>query len=119
MDVVRLTFVAHGHVPVHASAFVHRSTGVLVAGWAEGGKTELLLALANHGAEYVGDEWAVLSPAGRSMFGVPVAVAIRDWHSALRRTRWRRALLTRRLGIAVARLRQQLMVRRVTGGDLR
>lgn len=141
MDLVRFAFVAKGCVGVHASAFHYRSTGVLVVGWAKGGKTEMLLSFANHGADYVGDEWVVLSPHGERMFGLPVSIAIRDWHfehirglaaapgfehrvlfaavrladtihRALLGTRWRRTFVAKTLGKALPRFRQQLMVRK-------
>lgn len=79
MAVVTLTALGHGCVPLHASAFVHRGAGVLVTGWAKGGKTEALLAFAAHGAEYVGDEWILLTADGR-MLGVAEAMRVQDWH---------------------------------------
>ncbi len=141
MDIVRFSFLAKHHVPLHASAFRYGETGVLVMGWAKGGKTEALLAFANHGAQYVGDEWVMLSADGRRMYGLPVSVAIRDWHvehipnlvprvslehrilfTVIRsleglyaiwgRTPWRKSLLRRMLGKGLPRLRQQLIVRR-------
>lgn len=80
MAIVTCTAIARGHVPLHASAFVHDGVGVLVTGWAKGGKTEALLAFAAHGAEYVGDEWILLSPGGRHMYGVPEHIRLQDWH---------------------------------------
>jgi hypothetical protein len=141
MDIVRFAFLAKRYVPLHAAAFRYGQAGVLVMGWAKGGKTEALLAFANHGAQYVGDEWVLLSADERMMYGLPVSVAIRDWHVAhipkllprvslehrvlftvIRslerlyaiwgRTPWRRSLLRRMLGRGLPRLRQQLIVRR-------
>jgi len=79
MAIVNLTALRHGCVPLHASAFVHHGAGVLVTGWAKGGKTESLLAFAAEGAEYVGDEWILLTPDGR-MLGIPEAMRVQDWH---------------------------------------
>ena len=141
MDIVRFSFLAKSYIPLHAAAFRYEGTGVLVMGWAKGGKTEALLAFANHGAQYVGDEWVLLSAEGRTMYGLPVSVAIRDWHvehvpllvprvslehrilfimirsleglyALWGRTPWRRSLLRRMLGRGLPRVRQQLIVRR-------
>lgn len=70
----------NGAVPLHASAFVHDGEGVLVTGWAKGGKTEALLAFSRHGAAYVGDEWILLSHDGRRMYGIPERIRLQEWH---------------------------------------
>ncbi|PYV87906.1 MAG: hypothetical protein DMG05_16575 [Acidobacteria bacterium] len=67
-------------VALHASAFVYNGIGVLVTGWAKAGKTEALLAFAVHGAEYIGDEWVLLSGDGQKMYGVPESIHLWDWH---------------------------------------
>ncbi len=76
--ILNLTFIRKDHIPVHASAFMFEGTGVLVVAWATGGKTEALLAFAERGAEYVGDEWVILSPSGE-MFGIPTRTSIKEW----------------------------------------
>jgi hypothetical protein len=78
--IVNLTALAKGVVPLHAAAFVHRGQGVLVTGWAKGGKTETLLAFMADGARYVGDEWVYLLPGGRRLCGIPEPVTLWDWH---------------------------------------
>ncbi|MDP9482177.1 MAG: hypothetical protein M3P84_03020, partial [Chloroflexota bacterium] len=57
VPIVNITALGRGLLPIHASAFVHDGLGVLVTGWAKGGKSEVLLAFAARGAAYVGDEW--------------------------------------------------------------
>jgi hypothetical protein len=79
IPIVGLTALARGHVPVHASAFVHEGRGVLVTGWAKGGKTEALLGFAERGATYVGDEWVFVSADGRTMTGLPEPMRVWDW----------------------------------------
>ncbi|HEX6869374.1 MAG TPA: hypothetical protein VF119_11245, partial [Candidatus Limnocylindrales bacterium] len=79
IPIVGITALARGVVPVHASAFVHEDRGVLVTGWAKGGKTEALLAFAERGATYVGDEWVFVSGDGRSMTGLPEPMRVWDW----------------------------------------
>ena len=79
-DAITLTCMRKGFVALHGSAFVHDGTGVLVLGWEKGGKTETLLAFANHGARYVGDEIVMLAGDGSSMFGIPFPISIWDWN---------------------------------------
>lgn len=79
-DAITLTCIRKGFVALHGSAFVHEGAGVLVLGWEKGGKTETLLAFANHGAHYAGDEIVMLAGDGRSMFGIPVPISIWDWN---------------------------------------
>src|SRR5207247_1046267 len=71
IGIVTVTALGKSFVPLHGSAFVHNATGIIVTGWAKGGKTEALLAFAEHGARYVGDEWILLSSDGRKVYGVP------------------------------------------------
>lgn len=78
-DIINLIFLKKGYVHLHASAFLHNNNGILVTGWSNGGKSDMLLAFANHGAQYVADEFAMLSNDGSEMFGIPIAVTIWDW----------------------------------------
>lgn len=79
LAVVNFTALDKGVLPLHASAFTYRGSGVLAAGWAKGGKTETLLAFASRGARYVGDEWVYLTDDGR-MYGVPEPIRLWHWH---------------------------------------
>lgn len=56
------------------------AVGVLVAGWKKGGKTESLLAFAQQGVRYIGDEWILLSADGTKMHGIPGVIPVWDWH---------------------------------------
>ena len=80
IPIVNVTALAKGVVPLHAAAFTHRGSGVLVTGWAKAGKTESLLGFMSHGAEYIGDEWVYVSADGRRLRGIPEPVRIWDWH---------------------------------------
>ena len=81
LSVINLTALDKGVLPLHASAFTAGSTGVLVTGWAKGGKTESLLACMNQGARYVGDEWVYLTTDGQ-MVGLPEPIRLWAWHLA-------------------------------------
>jgi len=81
IPIINLTALKkHGCVPIHASAFVHQGTGVLVTGWVKSGKTEALLAFSQNGATYVGGEWVLLSSDGTTMYGLPGTFRMWDWH---------------------------------------
>lgn len=78
--IINLTLLQKDCVPLHASAFIHQGAGILVTGWSKGGKTEAMLAFTANGAEYVGDEWVILSGDGEKMYGLPEPVTLWDWH---------------------------------------
>ena len=80
IPILNLTLLAGGVLPLHASAFVHRGTGVVATGWSKGGKTEALLAFAAMGARYVGDEWVYVSGDGGRVHGIPEPIRIWGWH---------------------------------------
>ncbi len=79
LAIVNLTALSKGVLPLHATAFSYGEHGVLVTGWAKGGKTETLLAFAQLGARYIGDEWIYITPEG-NMFGVPEPIRLWRWH---------------------------------------
>ncbi|HET7473157.1 MAG TPA: hypothetical protein VFJ71_08545 [Candidatus Limnocylindrales bacterium] len=74
--------LARGVATAHASAFLVDGRGVLVSGWAKGGKSETLLAFLTRGARYVGDEWLFVDPTGPAMFGTPEPIRLWDWQLA-------------------------------------
>jgi len=82
LPVLAVTLLARGVAVVHGSAFELDGQGVLVSGWAKGGKSETLLAFLTHGARYVGDEWLFVDPAGPTMFGPPEPIRLWDWQLA-------------------------------------
>ena len=80
IGIVNLTALAKGVLPLHAAAFEHRGRGVLVTGWAKGGKTESLLGFMAQGARYIGDEWVYISADGSRLYGIPEPISLWDWH---------------------------------------
>ena len=80
LAILNLTMLTKDCVSLHASGFVYQNTGIVVTGWAKGGKTETLLSFAAHGARYVGDEWILLSGDGQKMYGIPEIIRLWDWH---------------------------------------
>jgi len=94
---LQLGLPVRGAGTVHAAAVTRSGAGVLIAGWAESGKTEVALALAERGWSILADKWTVLDGEGR-MAPFPVRAGVRGWvleylphlRSALPvRTRWR------------------------------
>lgn len=80
ISIINLTALKkHRCVPIHASAFVHEGTGVLVTGWVKSGKSEALLAFSQYGATYVGGEWVLLSCDGNTMYGLPGTFRMWEW----------------------------------------
>ncbi len=79
-ELVNLAALKKGYAAVHAAAFVLDGIGVLVAGRAHSGKTGVLLAFAEQGAEYVGDEWIFLQGDGDAMYGTARDLEIKHWH---------------------------------------
>jgi len=80
LAILNLTLLRKNYISLHASAFTYRGKGILVTGWAKGGKTEALLSFFLNGATYVGDEWIVLSDDGEKMYGIPEKMRLWDWH---------------------------------------
>jgi len=80
IPILNLTVLNKGALPLHASAFNYRGTGVLTTGWSKGGKTETLLAFMSRGAEYIGDEWVYITADGGRMYGIPEPIRVWDWH---------------------------------------
>lgn len=78
LAIINFTALAHGVLPLHASAVDYHGTGVLATGWAKGGKTETLLALMTAGATHIGDEWVYVTP-DRRLFGVPEPMRLWRW----------------------------------------
>ena len=70
IPVMSFAALKKGHVPIHASAVQYNGVGILMAGCAHSGKTSALLGFASKGAEYVGEEWVLLSDNSQTMRGL-------------------------------------------------
>jgi hypothetical protein len=80
IPILNMTALSRDALPLHASALRYSGKGILVTGWAKGGKTETLLAFVANGAEYIGDEWVYLSGDGQRMYGIPEPTRLWYWH---------------------------------------
>lgn len=104
-DIMRVLLPANGHVAVHASACVFDGSGVLLMGWPKGGKTGALLAFAEAGAEFIGDEWIFLSPDDDLMYGMPSPIEVSHQHEwAIRRSEVRPSIGQRLLRSALRKI---------------
>ena len=104
VPILNLTMLARGVVPLHASAFTYNGQGILVTGWAKGGKTEALLGFMANGAEYVGDEWIYLTRDGQQMFGIAEPIRFWDWHFRELPQYWARVRSADRIRLRALRL---------------
>ena len=59
---INFTFLGKNYLPLHSSGLSFNGKGMLIMGWAHGGKTSALMSFAMHGAYYVGDDWVILYP---------------------------------------------------------
>jgi hypothetical protein len=91
-----------GYVPIHASGCLSDGVGMLLVGWAGGGKTSALLAFASRGAAYVGDDWILVSADGGTMRGIPQRICVRDWQLRQLPGLRRRVSYSRRLAMSAA-----------------
>ncbi|MCL5110618.1 MAG: hypothetical protein M1401_17485 [Chloroflexi bacterium] len=108
LPVLGLRLLAKGYVMLHAASLVHEGKGVLVTGWQKGGKTETLLAFMRAGAQYLGDEWTILSPAEGKMWGIAGTLQIWDWHLRQQPDLWRRLRPAERNRLRLLRAYQHL-----------
>lgn len=80
LPIIGLRLLRKGYLMLHSSAFVYDGAGIVVTGWQKGGKTEMLLSFMAAGAEYLSDEWTILSPSEGKMWGISGTLQIWDWH---------------------------------------
>ena len=58
---------------------IYRDKGILLAGWAESGKTEALLGFLMDGASMISDKWTIVSEQGDAIYGFHSRLTMRDW----------------------------------------
>ncbi len=117
IPIVGLTLLARGYVLLHSGAFVYGGVGVLVTGWEKGGKTETLLPFMQAGADYMSDEWTIVSPGDGLIRGVSAMTQVWSWHFRQLPEFWARIPAADRFRIRVLRAYQAVYTR--TPGWLR
>jgi hypothetical protein len=113
IPILNLTVLSKGVIPLHASAFTYNGAGVVVTGWAKGGKTETLLAFMSKGAQYVGDEWIYISEDGQRMYGIPEPIRIWETHLQEVPQFWSKIGRRDRSRLRLLKLMTNLMERRI------
>jgi len=78
--IILLLFLNKNWVAVHSSSFVFNGKGALILSWSNGGKTSTLLSFLKNGAEFVSDEWTIISENGKSLHGLPTKLSIWEWY---------------------------------------
>ena len=112
MPLVGLTALRRGYIPLHASAVTYDNEGLLMAGWAHCGKTTALLGFASKGAEYVGEDWVLLSENGQTMCGLMRPLELSPWQVDSLPRLWRSVNVKSRCalcGIGVLRAFQKMV----------
>lgn len=68
----------NGGTPLHASAFYYQNEIWLASGYPQGGKTSVLLAFLDDGAEFISDDWVYIRTDG-TVFGLDLPITLRHW----------------------------------------
>ena len=107
LPIVGLRLLRKDHLLLHSAAFIHRGSGTVVTGWQKGGKTEMLLAFLNAGADYLSDEWSIISPDGELVYGLPSILQVWSWHLRHLPRYWARLTSGERSRLRLLRLYQR------------
>jgi hypothetical protein len=108
VPILSLCLLRKGYVLLHSSSFVHEGKGILVAGWQKGGKTEMALGFMAAGAEFVGNEWTIVSKEDARLYGVGGVLQVWDWHVRDLPEYWRRLPKADRRRLTLLRLYQRV-----------
>ena len=77
--ILQIGLLEKGSLAVHASSMIYRDKGILLAGWAESGKTEALLGFLMDGASMISDKWTIVSEHEDAIYSFPSRITMRDW----------------------------------------
>lgn len=108
IPILALRLLRRGYVLLHSSAFVYNGTGILATGWQKGGKTEMLLPFMAAGADYLSDEWTIISSHDGTMRGLSSIVQVWSWHYRFLPRLWERVEPGVRYRIRLVRAYQHL-----------
>ncbi len=78
-QILQLSLLNKEAIAIHSAAVLHEGKGILLAGWAESGKTELMLTFLDRGASFVSDKWTILKEDGSAMYNFPTPITVRPW----------------------------------------
>lgn len=77
--ILRFIILHHGKAFVHAAGIVYDNKGILVSGWAQTGKTSLLLEFMKDGANPLGDDSCLIARNG-TLYSYPIPINISNFH---------------------------------------
>jgi hypothetical protein len=76
---LHICLLPKGALALHSAAVSYNGKGILLAGWAESGKTEAMLGLLQAGATFVSDKWTIVDGKGPSIRHFPTPITVRNW----------------------------------------
>ncbi len=76
-EIVNLAWLLKGYLPLHASGFAFGHTGIACAGFAQGGKTGVLLSAMDMGADFLSDDCLLLGDSS-NVFGSATPLTIKS-----------------------------------------
>jgi hypothetical protein len=76
---LQISLLAKGALGLHSAAVSYKGKGILLAGWAESGKTEAMMGFLQAGASFVSDKWTIVNGDGPSILHFPTPITVRHW----------------------------------------
>ena len=76
---LQISLLPKGALALHSAAVSYQGKGILLAGWAESGKTEAMLGFLQAGATFVSDKWTIVDGKGPSILHFPTPITVRHW----------------------------------------
>jgi hypothetical protein len=76
---LQISLLPKGSLALHSAAVAYEGKGILLAGWAESGKTEAMLGFLQAGAAFVSDKWTIVDGDGSSIRHFPTPITVRNW----------------------------------------
>jgi hypothetical protein len=76
---LQLSLLPRGSLALHSAAVSHAGKGILLAGWAESGKTEAMMGFLQAGASFVSDKWTIVDADGPTISHFPTPITVRNW----------------------------------------
>ena len=76
---LQIALLPKDRLALHSAAVNYGGKGILLAGWAESGKTEAMLGFLQAGAAFVSDKWTIVDGDGSSIHHFPTPITVRNW----------------------------------------
>lgn len=80
IEILKISFLQKNILSLHASAFEYDRKGIVMMGWAHGGKTSALLAYMQKGAKFVADDWVLYDLEKDHVFGFSGKLSLSENH---------------------------------------